>query len=342
MRAPGLRILRPGPMTTVQDCGRRGYMAWGVPESGAADSFSLRAANLIAGNPATCAALEITLGGFRAEFAADAVIAIYGGQCAILLDGKPSAAEEALRVRAGNVLDIGPIVRGSRIYLAVRGGIDVPDVLGSRSTYVKAGLGGHQGRALKTDDMLMFGNADAGKPLLRARPGSRAPSLDRQDDGTCLIRVVEGTMPDRFGEGALEKLVNSAYVVSNECDRMGIRLSGPAIGHTRGADILSGGIEPGAVQVPGSGAPIILMADRQTTGGYTKICSVISADRPKLGQLRPSDRIRFSIVSIMKAHEERLRQERMLEEVCAAISPARRFSLSIGGETFAVEVEELG
>ena len=341
MNTPAFRVLKPGPFTTVQDCGRKGYMAWGVPESGAADGFSLRAANLLAGNPETSAALEITLGGFRAEFISAAVIALYGGLCPAELDGIPLRAGEALRAEAGAILDVGTIARGTRVYLAARGGIDVPKVLGSRATYLKASLGGYKGRALKSGDELMCGLSEESIPLLRAKDGTGAPSLDRLEDGTCLLRVIQGTMPERFEEGGLQRLTDGEYAVSPECDRMGIRLSGPAIHHTRGADILSGGIEPGAVQVPGSGYPIILMADRQTTGGYTKICSVISADRPKLGQLRPSDRVRFNVVDVVKAHEEHLQMERMLKAMCISALPARKFSLRIGGEDFAVEVEEL-
>ena len=342
MSSSTMRIQKPGPLTTVQDCGRKGFMAWGVPESGAADGFSLRAANLIAGNRETDAALEITLGGFKAEFSRSTVLALYGGLCPASLDGKPVRMGEALRVEAGAMLEIGMITRGARVYLAVRGGLDVPEVLGSRATYLKAGIGGYLGRALKAADELACGPFDEGIPTFRAKDGAEALSLERLEDGACLLRVIPGTMPERFEEGGLRKLAEGEYVVSPECDRMGIRLAGPAIGHARGADILSGGIEPGAVQVPGAGSPIILMADRQTTGGYTKICSVISADRPKLGQLRPSDRVRFSIVDIMKAHEELLRRERMLKDLCVSSSPARRFSLTIGTETFAVEVEELG
>jgi biotin-dependent carboxylase-like uncharacterized protein len=233
------------------------------------------------------------------------------------------------------------IIKGARVYLAVRGGVDVPRILGSRCTYLKAGLGGYAGRALRAGDELICGPSEEGIPLYCAKDGGENPSLERMEDGSCLLRVIPGTMPERFEEGALQKLTRGEYVVSPECDRMGIRLSGTSIGHTRGADILSGGIEPGAVQVPGSGSPIILMADRQTTGGYTKICSVISADRPKLGQLRPSDRIRFSLVDIVKAHEGHLRLEQMLKGMCIPNLSARRFSLVISGETFAVEVEEL-
>lgn len=341
MNTPSFRVLKPGPLTTVQDCGRKGYMAWGVPESGAADGFSLRAANLLAGNPGTSAALEITLGGFKAEFISAAVIALYGGLCRAELDGRPLGAGEALRVEAGAILDIGTITRGARVYLAARGGIDVPEVLGSKATYLKASLGGYKGRALKSGDELICGPSEEAIPLFRAKDRTGTPSLDRLEDGTCLLRVITGTMPERFEEGELQRLTGGEYTVSPECDRMGIRLSGPAIRHTRGADILSGGIEPGAVQVPGSGSPIILMADRQTTGGYTKICSVISADRPKLGQLRPSDRVRFNVVDVVKAHEEHLRVERMLKAMCIRGLPARKFSLRIGGEDFAVEVEEL-
>lgn len=338
-----MKIIKPGPLCSVQDLGRKGSMAWGVPESGAADEFSLRLANLLCGNGPGVAGLECTMGGFEAEFCEDAVFAVSGAPACVCLDGKEIDLNRAYKAYTGSVLAIGTPKSGARDYVALQGGIDVPEVLGSRSTYLKAGLGGHEGRALRRGDVLTTRRLTQPGAMLLATGGFTSPSMERDADGKCILRVIRGTMDGKFGEGAIDGMTSAIYEVSSSCDRMGIRLTGPKVAHKDRADIISGGIEPGAVQVPGSGEPIILMADRQTTGGYTKAFSVISADRPKLGQLRPGDRVCFSIVRLDEAVDALRELDRMIYEFSSEVTGrnSRSFAITLNGTRYFAEVEEI-
>lgn len=294
-------VHRPGLQTTVQDLGRRGCRASGVPLSGAMDAFALRVANALVGNPDGAAALELTLSGPELEFAVDALVALGGAEC----DGLPSW--KPLVVRAGQRLQVGPCGRGCRAYLAIAGGIDVPPVLGSRSTYLRAGFGGHEGRALKEGDVLRTGvpviqHAAAAGPSWRIDPRvlpaySNAPQ----------IRVIRGAQADEFGE-ALFKLV---FSMSPQSDRMGLRLTGPALTRAGSGDLLSSAVAPGTVQVPPDGHPVILMADAQTIGGYPQAAHVIAVDLPLVAQLRPGDSLQF--VEVTLAEAQRLAQARERE-----------------------------
>ncbi len=343
MGSEAMRILKPGPLCTVQDLGRKGSMAWGVPESGAADECSLRIANLLCGNGPKEAGLECTMGGFEAEFSAEIVFAISGAPASVILNGAEIRLNTAYRAGAGAILSIGAPRAGARDYIALQGGIDVPEVLGSRSTYLKAGLGGYEGRALRSGDVLMTKNITRPAVILACKEGYLSPSMEREEHGICLLRVLRGTMDEKFEEGAIEGLASAIYQVSSNCDRMGIRLTGPKVAHKDRADIISGGIESGAVQVPGSGEPIILMADRQTTGGYTKAFSVISADRPKLGQLRPGDKVAFRIVGIEEAVEALKKLDRSISECLSASADrkSRSFAITLNGARYLAEVEEI-
>ena len=339
-----VRVLKPGPLSTVQDTGRFGAMAWGVPHSGAADAVSMRIANLLVGNDQGAAVLETTMGGVELEFLQSAVFAVMGAPGAVMLDGAQIGPGLPIQARPGSLLKLGGLEKGARQYIAFRGGLDVPIVLGSRSTYLKGALGGLDGRALKKDDILGILPDGASKETAELVEGFANPSLERDNEGRCLLRVTRGTMDPRFPEGEIDRMLASDYVVSPESDRMGIRLKGYGVKHSSGADILSGGIEPGAVQVPGSGEPIILTADRQTTGGYTKAFSVISADRPKLGQLRPSDRVKFSMVAIDDAYEAFIALERLISS-CTKPSSGKKgimaLKLRVDGRVYDVEVEEI-
>lgn len=337
-----IRVLKPGLLATVQDLGRKGAMAWGVPGSGAADQVSMRIANLLVGNEQADAVIEFTMGGYEIEFLDDTLFSIAGADGEASLDGVLISKVRAMNARAGSVLAAGPLRSGARQYMALGGGIDVPAVLGSRSTYLKGGLGGYEGRALKRGDVLRSFPMCSKHKAGALKEGFRIPSLEKDTQGVSVLRVTEGTMEGRFRTGAIDGMLSVLYEVSTESDRMGIRLMGDRVFHKDGADILSGGIEPGAVQVPGSGNPIILMVDRQTTGGYAKAFSVISADRAKLGQLRPGDRIRFSRIALEEAHDAFLELE---ESIGDSISPdverSRYFSVKVNGRTYAVEVEEV-
>ena len=286
-------VLQPGLLTTVQDRGRTGYQKYGVPVSGAVDETALRLGNLLVGNPPEAAGLEITALGPTLRFHAERVIALTGAETRAELDGAPVQHWTSLGVRAGQVLSIGPSARGLRCYLTIAGGVDVPVVLGSRATDLVAGFGGYQGRALAAGDVLATGAAAPAEALTgRTVPQRWRPRFE----SPLTVRVVLGPQADAFTAEGLETFLSSPFQVTQQTDRMGCRLDGPIIAHRGPADILSDWIPPGAVQVPGNGKPIILLADRQTTGGYTKIATAIMPDLARVAQCRPGDGIRFQAV----------------------------------------------
>ena len=300
--APALRVVTPGLNTTVQDLGRSGWQRFGVPVSGALDRVALAAANIVVGNEPGAAALECLYQGPLLEVMADSVRLAVAGAGAALEIAEAGDGGVPRRVPACESVTVerGARVRGviaapsMSAYLAVAGGIAVPVVMGSRSTLVRAGLGGHRGRALRAGDELPLAQAQAG-----TRAEMRLPLVDLSP--ARLVRVVLGPQDDRFTQQALATLTAAAFTVEPASDRMGLRLAGPPLTHTRGPDIISDAIAPGAIQVPGSGQPIIMLADRQTTGGYTKIATVISADLPALGRVGPGAQLRFSAVSVAEA-----------------------------------------
>jgi len=294
-----IEVLRPGILTTVQDRGRFGYQKFGVPVSGGMDEIALRVANALVGNTQGAAGLEITAMGPQLRFPADTVVALTGAEVDAALDGRPVPWYTSFRIRAGQVLDVRNCLRGLRAYLAVAGGIDVPVLLGSRSTCLVAGFGGLHGRALVAGDVLPVENpaallsdlVDREVPLAR-RP--RHPSSVR-------LRVVLGPQDDAFTDEGRHTFLESVYRVTPEANRMGYRLDGPRVAHSGAPDIISDWIPLGAVQVPGNGRPIILLADRQTTGGYAKIATVIRPDLSLVTQLRPGDAVSFQAVSVGEA-----------------------------------------
>jgi biotin-dependent carboxylase-like uncharacterized protein len=290
-----IRVLDPGPQTTVQDGGRRGQLRYGIPPSGPVDARSFALANRLVGNPDFAAGLEFTLIGPRLRAEAPCAIAVTGADAPITIDEAPAAAWTTLMLRGGAVVKIGAARAGVRGYVAVAGGIDVPPVLGSRATYLRGRLGGLGGRALRRDDVLRLGAA--GRVRAHAVPARAIPDWRAEP----VLRVVLGPQADRFTEEGIADFVGGAYEVLPQSDRMGARLQGPRIAHARGHDIISDGIALGAVQVPGDGQPIVLLVDRQSTGGYTKIATVCSFDIPRLGQAKPGQRVRFSAVDVAEA-----------------------------------------
>jgi biotin-dependent carboxylase-like uncharacterized protein len=290
-----IRVVDPGPQTTVQDAGRRGQLRYGIPPSGPVDGRSFTLANRLVGNPDGAAALEFTLIGPRLRAEAPCVIAVTGADAPVTVNDVPAAAWTTLALATGDAVRIGPARAGVRGYVAVAGGIEVPPVLGSRSTYLRGRLGGLEGRALRRDDVLRLG---AAAPVRRrAVPSSAIPDW-RQEP---VLRVVLGPQADRFTDEGVAAFLGGAYEVLPQSDRMGARLHGPRIAHSRGHDIISDGIALGAVQVPGDGQPIVLLVDRQSTGGYTKIATVCSFDIPRVGQAKPGQRVRFSAVDVAEA-----------------------------------------
>lgn len=330
---PALSIIAPGLMTTVQDLGRSGYQSLGIPMSGAIDPVSLRAANLLAGNAIGSttnpgpgiAALEIAYQGPTLKVEAERVrVALAGASATIdVLPADPefpprrAAPLESLSLTRGETLRIGPLSGSAIAYLAVEGGFDIPPVLGSRSTLTRAALGGFGGRPLRAGDRLPL--ALAASP---EREEQMLPALDLTPPPR--FRVVLGPQDDYFSVAGLATLLDSTYVVSRASDRMGMRLEGPALEHARGYNIVSDGIAPGSIQVPGNGLPIILLADRQTTGGYPKIATVISADLPALGRLAPGAKVTFQAVSIEEAEASRREQAAMINSLAQRLVPARR------------------
>lgn len=283
-------IREPGPLTTVQDLGRFGSQSLGVPPSGAADPDALETANLLVGNDPGEACLECTLRGPVLEFTGPAAFSLCGGRAAARLNDAEVPLWETLYAKAGDVLSIGPAETGLRLYIAVAGGLDIPPVLGSRSTYARAGFGGWEGRALRAGDRIPL-RAD---PDARVVPARTVPEGERPEyPSEIRVRALPSHELDRFRPESVERFFRDSYAVSPKSDRMGCRLEGAPLVHTRGADVVSSGVLTGTVQVPGDGLPIVLLADRQTTGGYTRIAHVIRADLSKLGQARPGDRVRF-------------------------------------------------
>ena len=307
-----LEVIENGIFTTVQDLGRYGYQRYGVPVSGALDQFALRVANLLVGNPEGDAGLEMTLIGPRVRFLADTVIAVTGADLGPLVDDRPIPCWQSVAVLRGGTLSFSGPRDGIRAYLAVAGGIDVPPVLGSRSTYTRSRLGGLAGRALAQGDRLSVSprglmSQVAGREL----PARNIPAYGSNHE----LRVVLGPQDDAFTEQGVKTFLSSTYTITPASDRMGYRLDGPAIEHKAGADIVSDGSSFGAVQVTGEGLPIVLLADRGTTGGYTKIATVISVDLAGIAQAQADDAVMFRSVTLDEAYRALREQERVIEEL---------------------------
>ncbi|MFP5515208.1 MAG: biotin-dependent carboxyltransferase family protein [Alphaproteobacteria bacterium] len=316
-----LTVMRPGLFATIQDLGRFGFQELGMPVAGALDPMALRLANALVGNPQGMAGLEIALLGpvLRVDAASVRIAAV--GPLAISLEregeaSRPLEPHRSHSLRQGDLLRLGAIDGASVAYLAVAGGFALATVMGSLSTYVRAGIGPLGGRPLGQDDRL---------PLVRdsAPDGPDVELPQPPDYGTGPLRVVLGPQEDRFTEQALATFLSADYHVGKQADRMGLRLEGPALRHRGSADIPSDGLVTGSIQVPGNGQPILLLNDHQTAGGYAKIATVISADLPRAGRLRPGDRLSFQAVTVDEAEAIRRRQEQAISGWIRAIRPVR-------------------
>lgn len=315
----GILVQAPGLFTTVQDLGREGFGPLGVSASGAADAISLRIGNRLAGNAESAAALEMTLVGGAFTFERDAVIAVTGADFGTLLDQITVPIWSSAQVKAGQTLALGTSSSGARsgarCYLCVQGGIAVEAFLGSASTHVLSGLGGFEGRALRKGDRLEIGAA-------RSLPCKRtlAPQALERLRPRKVLRVTEGPQSDWFGKSAWEILYGSTFRVSEQSNRMGIRLEGTRVPIDAGREMITEGVSLGAIQVTPLGQPIILFVEQQTTGGYPKIANVISADFHSLGQLRPRDEVRFERIAmdealaLLREQEELLASEELIQE----------------------------
>ncbi len=289
-----IRVLDPGPQTTVQDLGRIGQLRLGIPPSGPVDRDAFVAANQLVGNEPGAAGLECTLIGPRVEADAPCAIAVTGATMDISVNGAAAPSWRTMHLAAGDVVKLGAAKTGVRAYVAFSGGIDVPLVLGSHSTYLRGRLGGYEGRALRKGDTLRLFPAPL-PPLARVRP----PATDETES---TVRVVLGPQADRFTPDGIATFLGNTYEMLPQSDRMGARLRGPKIAHARGHDIISDGIALGSIQVTGDGQPIVLLVDRQSTGGYTKLATVCSFDIGHLAQVKPGRRVRFRAIGLDEAH----------------------------------------
>lgn len=308
-----IEVLHPGLQTQLQDSGRWGWQADGVPVGGAMDGWSHRMANLLVGNAGDEATLEILLQGPRLRFGRDCCIALVGAELPLTLDGQPVPAGQRLLVPAGATLACGRARAGLRAYLAVQGGFDVPPVLGSRSTYVRGGFGGWQGRALQAGDRLPLGPAGATLPPITARLDTTPTLPDPAQIETVL--AVPGEHWEAFPADVRSAFMATAWRIGPQSDRMGYRLQGPALGAPALGELLSEGVAFGTVQVPPDGQPIVLMAERQSTGGYPKIAHVAAVDRPLLAQMAPGQRLRFEIIDTDRAQALLEDRERTLAQL---------------------------
>jgi antagonist of KipI len=289
-----VRINKPGLLTTVQDRGRWGFQAMGVSVAGPMDLYSHRLANALVGNREDAATLEVTLIGPELEFDDERTVAVVGAEF-------EQIANAIVHVNAGERLSFGKRMRGARAYVAISGGIDAPIILGSRSTH----LSSEMGRALKAGDELPLGPPKGGHYVRKTL------HVDLPD-GRATLRVLPGPQEDRFTRSAFDALQSSSYRIATDSNRMGYRLSGPRLEHAGSADIISDATPLGSLQVPASGQPILLMADRQTTGGYAKIATVISADIRLAGQLAPGDELSFTVCTADEAVAALIAQEKTL------------------------------
>lgn len=296
-----IEVLRAGPLSSVQDLGRFGLRDIGVSVGGALDAHAARVANLLVNNPENTALLEWTLGGIRLRFCAEHVIAWCGGDFAVCIGEIAVPAGRAALVRPGEELKIGNTDRGCRAWLAISGGIDVPLVLGSRSTDLRAGFGGSDGRRLRDGDTLQLGVSthekaervtNWGAPAEWALTAPRVP----------ILRFVRGGDWSRFRDEAHTAFASETFVVTGDSDRMGARLDGSELSRGDSSELLSEAVAPGTVQVPPSGRPIVLLGDCQTIGGYPKIAHVITVDLVVAAQLRAGDRVTFQEVTMAEAH----------------------------------------
>lgn len=324
-----LFVVKPGLLTLVQDTGRWRYQRYGVVVGGAVDAFAARVANLLVGNDDSAAVIEMALMGPELRAEADTLVALCGEGFELKINGKPVPKDRPAAVAAGETLALVPGRRGARAWLAVAGGVDVPVVLGSRSTYVRGRFGGLEGRPLVAGDRIELGEpVNWAMPLwrqLRAegtlcpRWSVRPETLGRISGGN-LVRAVRGPEWDLFNEESRRSFFGATYTVTKDVDRMGMRLQGPALALTEAREEISSAVNVGVVQVPTSGQPIVLLVGRQTVGGYPRLAAVATVDLGKLAQMKPGDSVCFEEITVAKAHELLLGREKDYERVRTGVA----------------------
>ena len=315
------RVVKPGFFTTVQDLGRHGFLRYGVPISGAMDDFSLMLANMLVENDPSDACLEITMLGPELEVLHGTQIAV-AGDISLQINGQDSELWQTTTIRKGDMVSFGKVRSGCRAYLAARGGIDAPVVLGSRSTYVRGEIGGTHGRQLKAGDYIEGFDAVHLVDHCLYLPRELIPSFSAEID----VDVVLGPQLGSFTEKGVKTFLSSSYTVTVEADRMGYRLEGTGIERSERVDTISDAILPGSVQVPANGKPIVTMRDAQTTGGYPKIATVVSPDLHVLGQAKPNDKVCFHKITLSEAHRRLLDYKKMFSVIESKLH--RRFPVT--------------
>lgn len=322
-----IRVLSLPPLATIQDLGRDGHWFEGLGRAGAMDPVSHRIANLLLGNDASAATLEIPLTPARFRFETRQAFAIAGAPCGARLNAEPLPRIFAGYATAGDMLDLGPICAGARVYLAVPGGMNVPKVLGSRSTQLREAFGGHKGRVLAADDVL--------KPLSQSDPvlppvglSLDLPEFRMPRDGEIHLRALPSTEHDSFDAASRKAFWSMPYDVTRENDRQGHRLDGPVLTRESTEELRSHGIVPGIVQVPGGGRPIIQLSDSATMGGYPKIAAIIEPDLWRMGQARPGDRIQFHKCNLAEAARAAVEHEDAFAKISQGLATAHAQEMS--------------
>jgi antagonist of KipI len=310
-RLKTFEVLEPGTLTTIQDLGRYGFSRFGVPPSGALDTFSFRVGNLLVGNREEEAGLEVTLTGLKLMTLKEVVVAITGGDLSPALNGEPLTMWSTHLLVEGDVIHFRKVKAGCRAYLTVGGGFVVPRMMGSSSTYLSGKFGGLEGRKLRKGDILYSPDLSSSLNKLGLRFPIDRISFPEQER---FLRVIPGPQDHHFTEEGFQTFCSSLYHVTPQCDRMGIRLEGPKIERRPDVEesIISEGLIAGAIQVPGDGKPIIILTEL-VTGGYTKIATIISTDLPRVAQLKPGDQVRFIPISLGEAHDLLGEQEERLK-----------------------------
>ena len=304
-----IEVISPGAMTMIQDLGRFGLQEYGFSPCGAADYRAMIQANALVGNTKGEGVIEFTVSGGMFKFHEKCVIAICGADMDCKVNQTRCEQDTVVSIESGDILQMGFAKEGCRSYLAVAGGFMLPGIFGSVSTDRKCGLGGIEGRPFKTGDRLILKHAVA------IGAGKSMPIRKAKHDKPIVVRVVMGPQEEYFTKHGIETFLGSTYCISNDSNRMACKLSGGTIETKQGSDIISDGIAPGSIQVAGNGLPMVMMADRQTVGGYAKIATVITADLPVLAQCRPKDEVRFLKVSYQKAVSIYKKEQKQINKV---------------------------
>ncbi|OLN23639.1 KipI antagonist [Domibacillus antri] len=327
-----IKVIRPGLLASIQDLGRYGYQKYGVIVSGAMDSFSLRMANLLVGNQEGEAAIEVTMMGTSLQFEEDSLIAITGGNLGPVIEGASVPLWRPVFIKKGSILQFTACQSGCRAYVAAAGGFEIPEVMNSKSTYLRGGIGGFDGRALQAGDVLPIQHKtrEASRLFhyLKKELGERSfqsvdwyvPAGHLLNAGERIVRVIKGAEFERFSSSSKASFFDQSFQITHQSDRMGYRLSGPKLQLEQSFELLSEAVAEGTIQVPQAGNPIVLLADRQTTGGYPRIAQIASVDLPVVAQLKPGAKLRFTEISLEEAEQLYLKREEDIEAVKTGLS----------------------